>query len=189
MRAAEENGFSLVDVRVTLERGVPTAAAGEGDAGVRRATLADLPRLASIARRSHRTTRFHRDPLFDARRADEMYAVWIERAVRGELAHVVWVVDRGEGALGYVAASRDSAGSSIGLIAIDASCRGLGYGGRLVRTALRWATGEKLTRMSVITQGHDAASLRFYESSGFAAQRVQFWYRYSSRRRSTAGSQ
>ena len=75
VRAAEENGFSLVDVRVTLERIVAPGATAGDDADVRLATLDDLPRLASIARTSHRNTRFHRDKHFDARRADEMYAV------------------------------------------------------------------------------------------------------------------
>jgi dTDP-4-amino-4,6-dideoxy-D-galactose acyltransferase len=189
VRAAEENGFSLVDVRVTLERSVAPGATADDDADVRLATLDDLPRLASIARTSHRNTRFHRDRHFDARRADEMYAVWIERAVRGELADAVWVIDRGDGPLGYLAASRDGACSSIGLVAIDAACRGAGYGRRLVATALRWAAGQALTRVSVVTQGHDAAALRFYESSGLTARRVQLWYHYWSRRPSTAGSQ
>ena len=107
VRAAEENGFSLVDVRVTLERSVATGATADDDADVRLATVDDLPRLASIARTSHRNTRYPRDRHFDARRADEMYAIWIERAVRGELADAVWVIDRGDGPFGYLAASRD----------------------------------------------------------------------------------
>jgi GNAT superfamily N-acetyltransferase len=188
VRAAEENRFALVDARATLERGVPAAEGGD-DASVRLATLEDLPRLTSIARVSHRNTRFHRDTRFDARRADEMYAVWIERAMRGEMAAAVWVVDQGDGPLGYLAVSRDAGCASIGLVAIDASCRGLGYGGRLIRTALRWAAGQNLTRMSVVTQGHEAPALRFYESSGFTARRVQLWYHYWSRRPSSAGSQ
>ena len=177
VRAAEENGFSLVDVRVTLERSVlPVAASEDGGAGVRLATTADLPRLTSIARVSHRNTRFHRDKHFDARRADEMYAVWIERAVRGELAHAVWVVDEGDGPRGYLALSRDGTCSSIGLVAVEPSRRRLGYGERLLKTALGWTATRELTRISVVTQGHEASAVRFYERSGFTAQRIQFWY-------------
>ncbi len=189
VQAAEGSGFSLVDVRVTLERDVPSHTTAEADRGVRRATLDDLPRLAAIARASHRTTRFHRDTRFDARRADEMYALWIERAVKGELARAVWVVDDGGGPFGYLAASREGTCSSIGLVAIDASDHGLGHGSRLVRTALSWAAVEGAIRMSVVTQGQEAPALRFYERSGFAAHRVQFWYHYWSRRGSRAGSQ
>jgi dTDP-4-amino-4,6-dideoxy-D-galactose acyltransferase len=179
VRAAEENGFRLVDVRVTLDRSVPAdAAAAHADDGIRPATPTDVPRLISIARVSHRNTRFHRDVRFDAQRADELYAVWIERAVSGALAHAVWVVDAGAGPLGYLAASRDGTRSSISLVAIDSSHRGLGYGERLMRTALGWSGAQGLNRMTAVTQGHDAAAVRFYERSGFTVQQVQFWYHF-----------
>jgi GNAT superfamily N-acetyltransferase len=187
--AAERNGFGLVDIRVTLDRRVPPPNTIEIDAGVRPAKAADAARLGSIARVSHRNTRFHRDGNFDPRRADEMYAVWIERAVNGELADAVWVVDTGGGPLGYLAASRSPTGASIGLVAIEDAFRGQGHGERLLRTALRWAADHDATRMSVVTQGHQASALQFYERSGFAARHVQLWYHYWSRRRSTAGSQ
>ncbi len=181
VRAAEENGFSLVDMRLTLERTVsPAASVEEDDAAIRAATLDDLPALTSIARVSHRNTRFHRDSRFGAQRADDMYAVWIERSVKGELAHATWVVDQGDGPLGYLAVSRDATCASIGLVAVDAPCRGRRYGERLLGTALRWTAEEGLSRISVVTQGHEASAVRFYERAGFTTRSVQFWYHYWS---------
>lgn len=189
IRAAEGNGFSLTDVRVSLERSAPAPSGQAGDASLRLATLADIERLASIARVSHRNTRFHRDARFDPARADELYAVWIDRAVRGELANAVWVVDTGTGPAGYLAMSCEGERASIGLVAVDPSCRGRGLGERLVQRAMRWAAEEGAARISVITQGHHAPAVRFYERAGFEVQRVELWYHYWSRRPSTAGSQ
>jgi dTDP-4-amino-4,6-dideoxy-D-galactose acyltransferase len=186
---AEGSGFSLVDVRVTLGRDVSRGAGAVDDPAVRPARPEDTLALREIARVSHRTTRFHRDARFDPERADEMYAVWIERAVAGELAQAVWVVDAGFGPLGYVTASREGACAAIGLIAVEPGSRGRGYGERLVRAALTWAGEQNAARMSVVTQGHEAAAIRFYERSGFTTQHVQLWYHYWPRRRSTAGSQ
>ena len=183
VRAAEENGFSLVDVRLTLERPVsPDVSSEQDDAAVRPATLDDLPVLTSIARLSHRNTRFHRDNRFDAQRADDMYAVWIERAVKGELADAAWVVDVGSGPVGYLTVSCDGVCASIGLVAVDASSRGLRYGERLVSSAVRWAAGQRLARLVVRTQGHEARAVRFYERAGFTTSAVQFWYHYWSGR-------
>ena len=105
---AEESGFRLVDLRVTLERrgggpgavssaGPPAAAAPAGGAAgtgggrgpettagtpvrVRPATAADLPELRRMAAASHRDSRFYHDPHFDRRRCDALYAGWIEKS-------------------------------------------------------------------------------------------------------------
>jgi ribosomal protein S18 acetylase RimI-like enzyme len=181
VRAAEAHGFSLADIRVTLDRPAAGPSGGE-DGGIRAARVEDVPGLAAIARASHRNTRFHRDTRFDARRADEMYAVWIERAVKGELADRVWVVDEGNGPAGYLAAARGDASASIGLVAVDAACRGRGYGERLVGAVLRWAAAAGAARISVVTQGQEPSALRFYERAGFTTRRVQLWYHYWPRR-------
>jgi dTDP-4-amino-4,6-dideoxy-D-galactose acyltransferase len=108
---AEDAGFRLVDVRVTLARrlggpggGAPDAAAGGGPApriagpppriagparpepaiavAVRHAAAADLPELRRIAAASHRESRFYYDRHFDHGRCDALYAAWIEQSCR-----------------------------------------------------------------------------------------------------------
>ena len=183
LRAADANGFALVDIRLTLEsavsgstrEGAPSVG-GAAARSIRPARIDDLPELMALARVSHRNTRFHRDRHFDPARSDELYAVWIERSVRGELAQVVWVVDDGSGARGYLTLSRDAAASTIGLVAVAAEYQGRGYGDQLLRTALQWTAAQGLARASVVTQGRSAAAVRFYERAGFTTRLVQFWY-------------
>lgn len=175
VRAAEANGFGLTDVRLTLET---TAGAQRGPypEHVRPARPDDLPALVALARVSHRNTRFYADPRFDSARSDELYAVWIERSVRGEIADAVHVVDLDDAARGYLTLSAGEAGATIGLVAVDAAYRSRGLGDALLRSARQWTAERGLDRVSVVTQGRSAASIRFYERAGFTTTQVQFWY-------------
>jgi ribosomal protein S18 acetylase RimI-like enzyme len=182
IRAAEGNGFELMDVRLTLERSTVTGAAEPERAPaadgvvIRQARQEDLPVLKSLARISHRNTRFSIDTRFAAGRADDLYALWIERSVSGELSDAVHVVDVEGRARGYLTLSAGGAGATIGLVAVDPAHQGRGYGDWLLRSGLRWAMEKGLDRISVVTQGRNAASVRFYERAGFTTMLVQFWY-------------
>jgi dTDP-4-amino-4,6-dideoxy-D-galactose acyltransferase len=184
--AAEDAGFSLVDVRLTMKRG----AAAQPDAGeavppresdaaggtIRPARLDDIPALAALARVSHRNTRFHRDRRFDRSRSDELYAVWVSRSIAGELAHAVWVAEVDGAPRGYITVSKRESAAAIGLVAVAEDYRGRGFGDRLMQAALRWAADDNVPFLTVVTQGTSASSLRFYERAGFRASRIELWY-------------
>jgi dTDP-4-amino-4,6-dideoxy-D-galactose acyltransferase len=179
VRAAEASSFAFVDVRLTLECALDGRNEGvlpTGDATIRPARTEDLQSLMTLARISHRNTRFHADPRFDPVRSDELYAVWIDRSVRGELADAVWVLDVDGSPRGYITASRGDAEASIGLVAVDTAHRGRGYGDRLIHTVLNWSRAQGLERVSVVTQGRSPRAIRFYERAGFTVSAVEFWY-------------
>jgi GNAT superfamily N-acetyltransferase len=179
--AAARNGFEFVDLRLTLERPVRQDERGSGlparaGSAVRAARASDLPALAAIARASHRNTRFHLDRRFDPHRSDDLYAVWIERAVDGELADAVWVAELDGRARGYVTVSAGQDAASIGLVAVEEAVRGRNYGRLLVRTTIAWTADRGLPRLRVVTQGTSESSVRFYEALGFAPRRRQRWF-------------
>ena len=178
VRAAEATGFALMDVRLTLECAIEGTEddGGLGDESIRPARAEDLPQLTALARVSHRNTRFHVDPRFDPVRSDDLYAVWIERSVKGELADAVWVADVDEAPRGYVTATRGVSAASIGLVAVDAPYRGRGYGDRLLQAVKGWSRAEGVSRLSVVTQGRSGPAVRFYERAGFTVSAVEFWY-------------
>lgn len=186
IRAAEQNGFAMVDIRLTLACDRARARERVAGAPVRPALPGDVPALMALARASHRNTRFYRDPRFDTARCDELYATWIERSVAGELADAVWVVDVDSAARGYLtvkAAPGDvgpdgaaAASATIGLVAVDPAYRGRRYGDALVRTACAWTAQQGLALTRVVTQGNNADAIRFYERAGFVASRVELWY-------------
>lgn len=175
MRLAAGAGFRFVDVRTTLE-----AAAGEPgamEASIRPANPADIAELRRIAGESHRDARFHADGNFAPAACDELYRIWIERSCREpQFADVVWVVEQDGRAAGYISCRKADGIGEIGLVAVDARCRGLRLGERLVRQACSWFGAQGLRKALVVTQGANVPALRLYQKAGFLISGVQFWY-------------
>jgi len=197
---AEESGFRLVDLRVTLERrlssaGPPAAAAPAEGAGaaatgepataagppvrVRPAAAADLPRLRRIAAASHRDSRFYHDRHFDRRRCDALYAGWIETSC-ADPAGVVLVAAPADPAgppAGYVTAAIGEDGEGrIGLFAVAPDARGRGIGGALAAAVLDWLAGRGADPASVVTQGRNVRAQRLYQRFGMRTRSVELWF-------------
>ncbi len=175
LRALEAQRFELADLRWTLEREVPPGAAAPPDAA-RLAVPDDRAALAALARTSHRNTRFHEDARFDAARADEMYAVWITKALDDPDALVLVPPGVPEPA-GYLALHAVSAPDArIGLIAVAPALQGGGRGEALVAAGLAHLSRAGVRRVSVVTQGRNPRAIRFYERCGFRTASCRFWY-------------
>jgi dTDP-4-amino-4,6-dideoxy-D-galactose acyltransferase len=192
-RLAEESGFRLVDLRVTLERrggfGVREAAAAAG-VRVRPAAAADLPRLRRIAAASHHDSRFYSDPHFDRGRCDELYAIWIEKSCADPsgivlVAEVAAAAGRVQGAAGggaappagYITATLEPGGEGrIGLFAVGAEAQGRGVGGELIAAAFAWFAGRGADPVSVVTQGRNVRAQRLYQKAGMLTRSVELWY-------------
>jgi ribosomal protein S18 acetylase RimI-like enzyme len=175
-RALERHGFGLMDVRLTLDR---AAAAGEPRAteieiGEPRAE--DREGLLALARTSHRGTRFTEDPGFGAERAAELYSTWLGNALQEGDALVL--VPRSAGRAGGYLTLHGLHGPvpHIGVLAVASDLQRRGVGRALVAEGLRRATARGASRVSVVTQGGNAAAVRFYERCGFEARRCQLWY-------------
>ena len=172
IRAAEDSGFRLTDIRVTLERKVADAARA-GD--VRTVRADDVPALAAIARISHTDSRFYADPRFPRSRCDDLYAVWIEKSCKG-YAQAVFLVEQERKPAGYVTCHLDGQTGNIGLIAVHPRAQGRGYGTKLVEAALAFFREQGAERATVVTQGRNLAALRMYEVLGFTAESVEVWH-------------
>jgi GNAT superfamily N-acetyltransferase len=87
------HGFYPVETQLELHlplgRFAPVVARAPRGWRLRRAELADVPRLAELAAESFQADRYHRDPALDAAAADRRYACWIEDGFRrGEPTYV-----------------------------------------------------------------------------------------------------
>ena len=173
-RAMTSLGAHLVDVRVTLA--TESLGTTGADPAVRAAEKADLPALEDIAASAHRDSRFYADPRFPRARVDELYRVWIRKAVEG--ADGVVTFEHGGGAAGYVTfavSERDGAGE-IGLVAIAEHARGHGAGTALLGGALDGLARRGARRVRVVTQGRNLAAQRMYQKRGFRTERMELWY-------------
>ncbi len=178
VRLAEESGFHLVDIRVTLDRQVITAP-GEWRSDspeVRLANERDIPALRLIAASNHRDSRFYHDGNFSLERCDELYATWIEKSCHG-YANAVLVADCGNGAVGYLSCHlKDNHVGQIGLVGVSSDCQGRGLGRQLVHESIRWFKAAGAERVEVVTQGRNLGAQRLYQKNGFLTGSLQLWY-------------
>jgi dTDP-4-amino-4,6-dideoxy-D-galactose acyltransferase len=173
---AQRAGFGLIDLRITLEVCL-NEPLPDLSGRVRNATAGDVAELAAIARSAHRDSRFYCDGRFPHDKCDELYATWLARSVSGDLADAVLTLDDSGAAAGYVTCTRRPDGSgNIGLFGVAERARGRGHGQRLLTGALGWFVERGVHRVSVVTQGRNAAAQRSYQRHGFLTRRVQLWY-------------
>jgi len=178
IRIAEESGFHLVDIRITLDRpaGSATGVWRSESPSIRLARETDIPALRPIAAENHHDSRFYHDGGFPAERCDELYATWIEKSCRG-YADAVLVADRGDGAVGYLSCHLCEAGmGQIGLVGVHGECRGEGLGRQLLHESIRWFAAAGVARIEVVTQGRNLEAQRLYQKSGFMTSSLQLWY-------------
>jgi dTDP-4-amino-4,6-dideoxy-D-galactose acyltransferase len=169
---AQRCGFVVRDIRVELERTVLGHACGK--LGVRRATSADLARLAPIARERVRDTRFFADPGFRPARSAELYVAWLRRGLLGDPERVTLMpTDAG----GFIVCHLDpeTATGAIELIAVADEAAGRGVGSALVQGAERLFAEASLARATVVTQGRNIRAQRLYQRHGYRTGSVSLW--------------
>lgn len=179
IRAAEDHGFRLVDIRVTLECAVEShllTQAATQDQEIRPARPDDLPLLLPTARTAYSDSRFYSDPHFDREHCAALYETWLRKSFEG-YADGVLVAEQAGRASGYITGHlREGAVGQIGLVGVSDRARGRGFGRRLVRAALRWFAARGCRQVRVVTQGRNAAAQKLYQGCGFRTQQVQLWY-------------
>ncbi len=173
-RLAEDAGFHLRDIRMTLARALAGSAAGLPP-GIRTATEGDIDGLARIAETSHTDSRFYYDPGFPREHCDALYRTWIERSCRG-YAQQVFVADHEGVAAGYITCHKDEDAGRIGLLAVAEAARGGGLGSRLISAALQYFAASGFDQTTVVTQGRNTAAQRLYIRHGFLPQSTEVWY-------------
>ncbi len=180
--AAEESGFRLVDIRISLHhvRGrYPSLQMDEtAGYGLRALREEDIPVLMEIAGRIHQITRFWRDPGFPASRCSELYRRWLERDVTGRADRVLVCEFDGQ-PVGYITCilDPDSPGcGTISLLGVHEAHRHKGMGSRLLRGAIEWFGSEGAGTVNVVTQGTNISSLRVYQEAGFLIDSVRVWF-------------
>lgn len=178
-RLAEDNGFRLVDIRITLGRRIqeaPTIPRSTGLDAVRRCKPRDIPSLRAIARSSHRDSRFYYDSNFPTHLCDSLYEIWIEKSCKW-YADAVFVAESRNRPAGYVSCHLLSKRKGkIGLVGVAPYSRGRGLGKTLINQSLRWFSQQGVRDVTVVTQGRNLNAQRLYQQLGFRSRSVQLWY-------------
>jgi dTDP-4-amino-4,6-dideoxy-D-galactose acyltransferase len=181
IRTAEENGFQLVDVRVTLEhkgKARPIDSNPSTRTDVRFARTEDIPVLQGIARSSHTDTRFFCDLNFPRGKVRDLYATWIELECSGRAQAVLVATSPAGTPLGYITChfEPEIGRGQIGLVSVSEASRGKGLGKVMVLAALDWFEMQGAKETTVVTQGRNVAAQRLYQRCGFITRTVQLWF-------------
>lgn len=178
VREAEENGFRLADIRVTLSKTItPDKSIWRPlSSNIRLSKSEDIPSLSLIAAAGHTDSRFYSDPGFPNELCDKLYATWIEKSCNG-YAQAVLVADQHGEAAGYTSCHINPDGSGqIGLVGVGKEFQGRGLGNSLISESLRWFASQGCSTVFVVTQGKNVGAQRLYQKNGFLTDCLEIWF-------------
>jgi ribosomal protein S18 acetylase RimI-like enzyme len=179
MRVAEDHGFHMVDIRVTLDTDLTHAERflkQPDGMEIRECTENDIGPLKEMARTNHVISRFFTDGGFRRERCEELYSLWIEKCFR-EFGDTVFVALLDGVTAGYIACRLDSGRhGQIILAGVGDTARNRGIGTHLVSAATSWFRQNGAAGAMVVTQGMNIQAMRLYTSMGFYPRSVQLWY-------------
>jgi dTDP-4-amino-4,6-dideoxy-D-galactose acyltransferase len=179
IRLAEDHGFRLVDIRVTMALKMSAWIADAGGAAgdsIRAFEPADLPVLKEMAGRLHRDSRFFSDSGFPESRSRKLFEKWLENSCLRPTDRVFVAEDAGKAA-GYITCHPVSPeAGQIELVAVDVPAQARGLGRALMRAALAWFAAGGMAEVTIVTQGRNVRALRLYERCGFQIRSLQLWY-------------
>jgi dTDP-4-amino-4,6-dideoxy-D-galactose acyltransferase len=181
VRLTEKQGFSLVDIRLTLEYNIrysvrikrPEVAPS---VGIRPFQNGDLPYLKKFVVDNHKDSRFFRDPRFTEDKYRELYTYWIEKECGEEGTHV-FVATYNSVPSGYITCKVSLSGEGcISLSGVNGDARNLGMGTVLMEKALACFAEHDCVCVKVVTQGANIKAQRLYTSNGFYPCDVKLWF-------------
>lgn len=181
VRTAEDHGYRLVDVRLTLGRTTPDELPPDGHVhgtvSMRAGGAEDADALIALVPGSFTQSRFYFDPNFSRAHCEALYARWITRALERPDSLLI-VAETGDRQVGYLVLELDEPASlgRFALMGVADEARGLGVGGGLVDTGIRHCVDRRVQRLEIVTQARNVGSQSLYQKFGFRTQRAQLWY-------------
>jgi len=181
-----EFGGRLVDRKATFAAELTALELGEAGASVVGVDVHEVPpgpaseALIALAVAAGEFSRFRVDPLIPRDRFVSLYAIWVERSVRRELADCVLVAatEERDSPLGFVTVAEAGGQATIGLIAVAAAARARGLGRLLMRAAHRWMAARGAVRASVVTQADNVGACHLYERCGYRLEELRPCYHF-----------
>ncbi len=136
----------------------------------------NIEQLINLAIQSGLYSRFAIDKKISHSKFVELYTLWIKNSLNKKIAEEVLVLQTNERINGIITLGVKESYGDIGLVAVDKSCRGKGFGLKLLEAATCWFIQNQFTMCQVITQGKNIAACKLYEKYGFQKTKVDYLY-------------
>lgn len=135
--------------------------------------------LLQLAYESGKYSRFKLDKNLTPKVFTDMYKLWIENSVNGQMADRIYVVEQDNKITAMLTLKEKSETLHIGLIATAVESQGRGFGKQLINRTRQTAFELGLKNIEVPTQYDNKQACRFYEACGFQVKSIiniyHFW--------------
>jgi dTDP-4-amino-4,6-dideoxy-D-galactose acyltransferase len=182
--SAERHDGFLADRKVTYSAEASRILVGMPPSGELTPTVEEYhahevsPELERLALRAGVFSRYKVDAKVPAGKFEELYKIWIRSSVQREIAEMVYVIRHHGAIAGMVTVGEKNGRANIGLIAVADVMRGKGAGQALVCASRDWGLGRGFAFAQVVTQADNVSACRFYEKSGYHADKVEYIYHF-----------
>lgn len=132
--------------------------------------------LYSLAYLSGKYSRYKLDTNFAAGKFEEMYKMWVDNSISGEMADYLYYIEDAGKICAFVTLKITPEKGVIGLIATDQNARGRGFGKALVLKCEQTLRLEGIGILDVATQADNHVACRFYEKCEMSIKDRTFIY-------------
>lgn len=175
---AEERGFHLVDLRVSLQLDLQTSKLIKPETSqIRMAREDDLDAIKAMASDNHQISRFFADRHFDRKKCQELYATWLERDFQDQ-NHFLWVWEEEGKPIAYMSAkwNPDDRSGDNGLEGVLPQWRGRGIGKALQLWFLNHFKELGINKVNLVTQGRNIVAQNTFQHLGYRLMSIDLWY-------------
>lgn len=132
--------------------------------------------LEKLAIDSSVYSRFRIDTKIEPALTDNLYRLWIKKAVNEKQIYRNIVSIKDKKIAGMIAIQTLDKILKIDLVAVSSHYRGLGIGHNLIQSCFALAHQKNTSEVQVTTQGHNKAACSLYEKNGFTVFEQKFVY-------------
>lgn len=139
----------------------------------------NINELYNLAIQSSHQSRFRIDKNFKSNICDDMYKIWMDESISGNMAKKVFIYTDNNSAKGFITLDIVNNIGKIILIGVDSDMRGKDIGRKLIFKSFRYFNERGIFIVEVDTQKRNTGACIFYKKCGFEISKIlniyHFW--------------
>lgn len=154
---------SLVDCKLVYSKPIALSFSVDYEIREYRVSCVEIEQLYQLAYLSGKYSRYKIDTEFASGKFEEMYRLWIDRSISGEIADYLYYIEEDGAVCAFVTLKIVSQKGVIGLIATSEKSQGKGMGKALILKCEETLRLKGVKQLSVATQAKNNTACLFYE--------------------------
>ena len=167
--------FTLVDAKVAIKKTLNSNAVMHPKVEIYTGNDVD-PELMKLAMTAGLHSRFFRDKNISSSKSEDLYRIWIEKSVRGELADIVLVYREAGVIIGFITLLTKLKNAFVSLLAVNPAFEGRGVSFALMNSTEAILYSKKYKVVKSQTQDQNRKALLIYKRQGMEFGEKHFVY-------------